>query len=296
MSIPVIIIGGFLGAGKTTAVNHLLRNAAERVAVLVNDFGTLNIDAALLSSAGGIFALANGCVCCSIGPDFSATMSRVLAMTPKPERIVIEASGVSDPWRIAQLVKLNQAVRLDAVIVLADALELPAQHADRWLQDTLTRQIARADIVALSKCDMADAATLAAAYAMLEAIRPGVAVIEIANGVLPSALIARPREEKTNALIADSPEHGIKEWSWTPHGPLDETRLRAVLAALPASIWRGKGILTLGSGTRRVLQLVGRRWSLAAYAGVAPDALVLLGTGLMPDAEALEHQFATTLI
>lgn len=296
MSIPVIIIGGFLGAGKTTAVNYLLRTATERIAVLVNDFGALNIDAALLTREGEIFALANGCVCCSIGPDFSSTLSRILAMTPAPQRIVIEASGVSDPWRIAQLVKLNKAAQLDAVVVLADALNLPAQHADRWLHDTLTRQIARADLVALSKCDATDAATLSAAYATLEAIRPGVTRIEIAHGALPPGLMVPLHEEQASSLIADAPEHGILQWSWTPPGPLDETRLRAVLAALPASIWRGKGILTLDLGARQLLQLVGRRWSLAAHEGPGPDALVLLGTPLMPFGAELERQFATALI
>lgn len=295
MSIPVIIIGGFLGVGKTTVVNHLLRHATERIAVLVNDFGTLNIDEALLAREGEVFALANGCVCCSIGPDFSATLSRILAMRPAPERIVVEASGVSDPWRIAQLVKLNKAARLDAVLVLADALELPRQYADRWLKDTLERQIARADIVVLTKCDIADETARDAAYATLEAIRPGVSVIEIANGALPQGLMAPPHEGRGSALIADAPAHGIGQWSWTPPGPLDEARLRDALAALPASIWRGKGLLTLADGRRLVLQLVGRRWSLSPYDGAAPDALVLLGTGEMPQDAELAQPFAAAL-
>jgi G3E family GTPase len=295
MSIPVIIIGGFLGAGKTTVVNRLLRHAAERIAVLVNDFGPLNIDEALLAREGEVFALANGCVCCSIGPDFSATLSRILAMEPAPERIIVEASGVSDPWRIAQLVKLNKGARLDAVLVLADALELPAQYADRWLRDTLERQIARADVICLSKCDIARETARNAAYATLNAIRPGVSVIEIANGVLPQGLMTPLHERKASALIADAPGHDIGQWSWTPPGPLDEARLRAALAALPASIWRGKGLLTLADGRRLVLQLVGRRWSLGPYDGAAPDALVLLGTGEMPLDAELARQFAAAL-
>lgn len=297
MSIPVSIIGGFLGAGKTTAVNHLLRHTSARIAVLVNDFGALNIDAALLSRAGEgeIFALANGCVCCSIGPDFSTTLSRILAMHPAPERVVIEASGVSDPWRIAQLVKLNKAARLEAVIVLADAQALPAQYADRWLRDTLERQIARADLVCLNKCDIANTAERHAARATLETIRPGVSVIEVKGGALPTGLLGVTHTGKASSLIAETPTHDIKQWSWAPPGALDEERLRNVLATLPASIWRGKGLLRLQNGQRVVLQLVGRRWALSAYDGTAPDALVLLGTQEMPDDDALVAQFTPAL-
>lgn len=297
MSLPVTIIGGFLGAGKTTAVNYLLRHTRERVAVLVNDFGTLNIDAALLSRTGDgeIFALANGCVCCSIGPDFSATLSRILALDPAPTRIVIEASGVSDPWRIAQLVKLNHAARLEVVIVLADAQALPEQYGDRWMRDTLERQIARADLVCLSKCDIASASQRRAAYATLASIRPNISVIEIANGALPAALLASPQAARANALIADAPSHDISQWSWTPPGIVDEERLRAAVDRLPGSIWRGKGVLTLQDGRRVVFQLVGRRWEFTPYEGDVADALVLLGTPQMPDDDTLAAHFSAAL-
>lgn len=297
MNVPVSIIGGFLGAGKTTAVNHLLRHSRTRIAVLVNDFGALNIDAALLSDAdeNNIFALANGCVCCSIGPDFSATLSRILALRPTPERLVIEASGVSDPWRIAQLVKLNKSTQLEAVIVLADAQALPAQYADRWMQDTLERQIARSDLICLNKCDIASTAERHAARATLETIRPGVSVIEIKGGALPIGLLNAPYTDKGRGLVAQAPAHDIKQWSWVPPGALDEEQLRTALTNLPASIWRGKGFLHLHDARQVVLQLVGRRWTLNAYEGTAADALVLLGTPEMPDENALIAHFAPAL-
>src|SRR3954452_17242483 len=135
--IPVTIVGGFLGAGKTTLVNHLLRTATRRYAVLVNDFGAISVDAGLIAGAdGAVMALANGCVCCSIGPDLGATLASIAARHPKPEHILVEASAVSDPWRIAQLVKLEQDVALDTVLVLVDAEAFPAQLADPYLADT----------------------------------------------------------------------------------------------------------------------------------------------------------------
>ena len=107
--IPFTVIGGFLGAGKTTLLNHWLADPqGERLAVLVNDFGAINVDAALLRPEGDpadpqVMALSNGCVCCSIGGDLADALARVMDRRPSVDRIVVEASGVSDPWRIAQV-------------------------------------------------------------------------------------------------------------------------------------------------------------------------------------------------
>lgn len=93
MSIPVTILGGFLGAGKTTAVNHLLRRATGRIGVLVNDFGAINVDAALIEAReGDVLALSNGCVCCALGPDLGESLARLAGRVPAPDRIVVEAS------------------------------------------------------------------------------------------------------------------------------------------------------------------------------------------------------------
>ena len=103
--LPFTVIGGFLGAGKTTLLNHWLRHAdGQRLAVLVNDFGALNIDAGLIKAhSGDTIALTNGCVCCQIGDDLSMALIGVLQQRERFDAVVVEASGVSDPWRIAQL-------------------------------------------------------------------------------------------------------------------------------------------------------------------------------------------------
>ncbi len=147
------MIGGFLGAGKTTLLNHWLRDAGgQRLAVLVNDFGALNLDAALVAQSGAdTVALSNGCVCCSIGDDLSAALIRVIE-SPQPfDGVVIEASGVSDPWKIAQVGRADPALTLNAVIVLVDASAVADQAADPALSDSLARQVRMADLVVLEQ-------------------------------------------------------------------------------------------------------------------------------------------------
>ncbi|MBU6500173.1 MAG: GTP-binding protein, partial [Rhodospirillales bacterium] len=146
--LPLTVIGGFLGAGKTTLVNHLLARATRRIGVLVNDFGAVNIDAALIAARDGdMISLANGCVCCSLGEDFGASLNRLAARVPAPEQIIVEASGVSDPWAIAQLALIEPGFTLEPLVVVVDAEAVAGQLADRWVADTVARQLAAAEVV-----------------------------------------------------------------------------------------------------------------------------------------------------
>ena len=281
MSIPLTILGGFLGAGKTTALNRLLREATGRIGVLVNDFGAINVDAALIAAAGGdVMQLTNGCVCCAVGPDLSDSLARLVALAP--DRIVVEASGVADPWRLAQVARLQPGVALDAVLVLADATAFTTHLADPWLADTLARQVQRADLVALSKCDTATPSARAATAAALRRLRPTVRVVELADGMLPGLLMlgAAPGSR----LAADDPGHGFRSWHWADKRPLDGGALRRVLAGLPSSVVRAKGLCAIGAEAEpHLLQLAGARWTLTAWAGpVTAPGLVLVGTPELP--------------
>ena len=103
--LPAVVVGGWLGAGKTTLVNHLLRHAGgRRIAVLVNDFGEVSIDADLIVGAeGGLLSLAGGCMCCSWGDDLFGTLARLRAREPAPEVLLVETSGVAQPAAVARL-------------------------------------------------------------------------------------------------------------------------------------------------------------------------------------------------
>ncbi len=294
--IPVTIVGGFLGAGKTTLVNHLLRTATRRYAVVVNDFGAVNVDAALVRGLdGGVMSLANGCVCCGTGPDLGDTLARLVGRDPAPEHVLLEASGVSDPWRIAQLVKLEPALALDAVLVLVDAAAFPAQVADRYLTDTLERQLARADLIVLNKCDLAGPD---AAEAAVLRLRPDARIARVEHAELPEALLAGPPLPRRpgSRLTAPAPEHPFRTWLWREMAAFDHQALAQALDGLPQSVLRAKGFCRVGPGRRQhLLQLVGRRWSLAPMAG-HEDALVVIGTAGMPPPTALDALFRRALL
>ncbi len=298
MSIPVTILGGFLGAGKTTAVNALLRTTHRRIAVLVNDFGAINVDAALIAErSSGMVALSNGCVCCALGPDLGAGVAALTALRPEPEQIVIEASGVSDPWRIAQLVRLEAGVMLDAVLVLADAVRFPTLLADQWLADTLERQVARADMVLLSHADHAGEAEIAATRAALHRLRPKVPVAILQPDALDTLFSMPGSAAAPTRFLADlPPAHGFRHWHWNPPRGFEAMALRTALDALPDSVLRAKGFLRLGDAPH-LLQRAGRRTELSPWHGAPqPDALVLIGLPAMPEPAALVSLFSAALL
>ena len=194
--IPFTVIGGFLGAGKTTLLNHWLRHAGgQRLAVLVNDFGAINIDAMLIeTNSGDTIALSNGCVCCQIGDDLSLALMRVLDSNKPFDAVVIEASGVADPWRIAQLGRADPRLQLDGVIVLVDASAALDQARDPLLADTLERQLKAADLVVVNKIDLVTEAERVALDAWIARVAEGARMVvathaELALGLLSSAFL-----------------------------------------------------------------------------------------------------------
>lgn len=192
--IPVTVVGGYLGAGKTTLVNHLLRNArGERIAVLVNDFGDVGIDAELIESRDGdVINLAGGCVCCSFGSDLMAALMRLPAMEPPPDRAIVETSGVALPRPVARTVGLARGLVPDAVVVLADAATLPERAADRYVGDTVLGQLREADLILLNKVDLVDEAALRRLHAWLRENAPQAAVVDTEHGAIDPALLFGP--------------------------------------------------------------------------------------------------------
>ncbi|MDC0431773.1 GTP-binding protein, partial [Paracoccaceae bacterium] len=156
LATPVTVIGGYLGSGKTTLVNHLLRNAdGKRLAILVNEFGDLQIDADLIEAQDDdIISLAGGCVCCSFGNDLIMAILDMAKMDPRPDHIILEASGVALPAAIASSISLLNGFSMDGIIVLADAENIHERSKDKYMSDTILRQLEDADIILLNKVDL----------------------------------------------------------------------------------------------------------------------------------------------
>src|ERR1700674_3605447 len=190
VSVPILLVAGFLGAGKTTVVNHLLAHAeGRRIAAVVNDFGAINIDAELITGASdGVVSLSNGCICCSLQGDLLRTLATLLRRDPRPEVIVIETSGVADPTDIVRNLMdpvIWREAPLETVLCVVDATTPVAMLDDALLRS----QIRASDVVALSKVDLADAADQARVRDAIRAIRPAAVLVDALHGEIPAALL-----------------------------------------------------------------------------------------------------------
>ena len=286
--VPVTVVAGYLGAGKTTLINELLAyDHGRRLAVLVNDFGAVNIDAALIAEHDGqTISLKNGCVCCSIADELGDALDLVLAMEPAPDQIVIEASGVADPANVAAYGQGWPGCRLDAVVVLADAETVQAKSRDQFVGELVVRQLRRADIVMATKCDLVTEAGLATLMDWLTGTAPGAPILTRSAGRLDPGLLL----ETHRSIDATSPQRSLNGDTGPAEAnfdsvvievdaTLDRHRVEAAMADLPDSVLRVKGILRFNGHPNRLhtVQRVGRRWSIEP----APDSLDPSGSGTL---------------
>ncbi|SEN31781.1 cobalamin biosynthesis protein CobW [Gemmobacter aquatilis] len=218
--IPVTVITGFLGAGKTTLIRHLMAHPqGKRLAVLVNEFGSVGVDGDILKSCAdencpveNIVELANGCICCTVADDFIPTIEALMALPQRPDHILIETSGLALPKPLLKAFDwpaIRSRITVDGVIALADAEavaagrfapDLAAVAAQRAADDSIDHetplsevfedQIACADLVLLTKSDLAGEAGLAAARAVIAAESPRkLPILSIAEGIIDPRLV-----------------------------------------------------------------------------------------------------------
>src|SRR5271168_1580876 len=214
--VPATVITGFLGAGKTSLVRHLLACAdGRRLAVVVNEFGELGIDRELLLGCGDascnaedVVELANGCICCTVAEDFLPTLTRLLDRAAPPEHILIETSGLALPKPLVQAFawpEIRTRTTVDGVLTVIDGAAVAAgRFADNPeavararaadpalahynpLDEVFTDQLAGADLAILNKTDLVTADLLAALRRDLsERLRPGVKLVAAQDGVVP---------------------------------------------------------------------------------------------------------------
>ncbi|MEC8182447.1 MAG: CobW family GTP-binding protein [Pseudomonadota bacterium] len=303
--IPATVIGGYLGAGKTTLVNHLLRTAnGLRLAVLVNEFGALPIDDDLIiAREDNLISLAGGCVCCSFGSDLMAALMDLSQLSPPPERVLIEASGVAMPGAIAASVDLLPAYAVDGVLVLADSETVRARADDPFMGDTIRRQLGEADLILLSKCDVPAPADLAATEAWLASEALTAAVVPMTATTPPPRAVlfdlAAPAPWRHGGTDTLGHDQAYDSLILTPPPALDADAVADALAARPHGILRAKGVLpSARHGGLAALQMVGARLRVEPLAGGAPrhsGQVVVIGLRGQLDRPALEALFPAPL-
>jgi G3E family GTPase len=297
-AVPLTLLTGFLGAGKTTLVNRALNGGlGGPVGVLVNDFGALDIDRALIAGESeGVLSLENGCICCSLRDDLVGAVMRLLQQPDAPRRVLLEASGVADPAPIAATFlapAFRHRLRLDGIVCVVDAEQA---LADPQLVPLQLRQIGFSDLVLLNKADLAGPARAREIATRIRKSFSGARMIETVRCDVPTEILFSWLESE--GYSSATRDRGVPESDGEAHTARFDTcsfesdeaycadALHELARHLPPSIYRAKGILRLAGrkdqpDRRGVLQIVGRRADLttdrAWQPGDGPSRLVFIG-------------------
>ncbi|MCT7949283.1 GTP-binding protein [Ancylothrix sp. C2] len=304
---PVTIITGFLGSGKTTLLNHILKNNQDlKIAVLVNEFGDINIDSQLLVSIDeDMMELTNGCICCTINDSLIDAVYRVLERPDKIDYLVVETTGIADPFPIALTFlsqDLRDLTRLDSILTLVDCETFTPSH---YSSSAAHNQIAYGDIIILNKIDLAPEGKIQSLENYIHSVKAGARILKCNQGIVPLPLILDVELTKidTYSNIQTSHHHdhhhhdhnhshhlendGFVSVSFESDQPFYVNKFQDFLQQkLPENVFRAKGLIWfIESPHRHIFQLSGKRFELQEdkWTGQKRNQLVFIGRNLDAD-------------
>jgi G3E family GTPase len=289
-AIPVSVISGFLGAGKTTLVNHILRGSHGRlVGVLINEFGETGIDGKLIhDTAAPVIELPNGCMCCATQGDSRRALDALVSCA-KLDAIVIETSGLANPGPIAQdiaALRFARAIYLDGVMTVIDAINFDENLEQA---EVAFSQIVNADLFLINKVDLVDDHAATMIERGLEKLNPDAPAIRCVSCSVPIDMITGAIGRNGSAT-SHSQSHLHDQFEsvvLTATEPLDARRFDDWLATLPRSIYRAKGFARISDLRDPLLvQVVGGRRTVEPYptGGIDGTTLVLIGKAIETEA------------
>ena len=279
--VPLVVVSGYLGAGKTTLINRLLTEEhGLRLLVLVNDFGAINIDAGLIADAGGdTIALSNGCVCCTMGADLFMALGDALDRHPRPDALVVEASGIADPGRIAEVARSEPDLAYSGIVTVVDPDMFPALARDDMIGPQVRQQVETADLVFVRSAGGSGSESSGLIADLTRA-----PIMEV-GGDKELAPLLFGLEPASVAALSGQSHPAYVVWHASSGTVASRAALDLGLAERPHGLFRLKGTVECRDGTIWEVQVVGPRAVVKRARGGGPTTLVGLGP-----AASIRHQ------
>ena len=278
MSIPLTLISGYLGTGKTTLINNLLRTTKKKIALLVNDFGDVSVDESLIEKrTESVMSIAGGCVCCSYGNELIETLERMNSSEFLPDHIILEASGIALPSKIIQTISLMNFLSFYGTILLTDASRLQALLNDVYISDTISLQIDQHDLLVLNKTDLLDEDELSNCIETLSKRFEIRKFLQTINSHIEEKDMLLDYSPGHKINLEKKQEHGFISSTIKPTGTINTEELSTLLQDPIYNIERAKGFFKNKKGEVCTIQYDGLTLEIEKAKNEEKPVLVVIG-------------------